>query len=187
MNQSKILVFAGSTRGDSFNRKLAREAAAALRGAGAQVTHLELSDYPVPIYDGDQEAANGLPENVRRFKQALREHDAIAIASPEYNGSYPALVKNLIDWATRAEPGESHSTVLKNKPVALLSASPGAGGGQRGLRHLRELLETIGARVMPRQVSVAKAHQGFDEEGALARPADIEELNRLAGELARPA
>jgi NAD(P)H-dependent FMN reductase len=187
MNQSRILVFAGSTRADSLNRKLAREAAAALRNAGAQVTHLELSDYPVPLYDGDREEAGGLPENVRRFKQLLREHHAVMIASPEYNGSFPALVKNLIDWATRPEPGENHSGAFKDKPVALLSASPGPGGGRRGLRHLRELLEMIGARVVPHQVSIAKAYQGFDENGALARPGDVEELKRLAAELARAA
>ena len=93
----RILIFAGSTRADSYNRKLARAAVAAVRRAGAETTLADLKDYPMPLYDGDVETAQGPPENARAFKKLLLEHDGFVIASPEYNGSFPALVKNVID------------------------------------------------------------------------------------------
>lgn len=140
----KTLIFAGSTRNDSVNRKLAQEIHSELPDS----TLLELRDYPMPLYDGDLEARVGLPEAVRQFRQVLREHDTVVIASPEYNGFFPALLKNVIDWATRPEPGESHSIAFRGKHVILLSASPGPGGGRRGLVQLTEQLETIGAKVL---------------------------------------
>src|ERR1051326_1883650 len=140
----KVLVFAGSIRGDSYNRKLALAAAAALRSAGVETTWADLKDYPMPLYDGDVEAVQGLPPSARAFKQLLMDHDAFVIASPEYNGSFPALLKNVIDWTSRAaQPGERPSAVFRGKTAAILSASPGSGGGRRGLRHVRELLEMI--------------------------------------------
>ena len=140
----KTLIFAGSTRNDSVNRKLAQEIHSAITGS----TLLELRDYPMPLYDGDLEARAGLPEPVRRFKQMLRDHDTVVIASPEYNGFFPAHLKNVIDWATRPELGESHSVAFRGKHVILVSASPGPGGGRRGLVQLTEQLETIGAKVL---------------------------------------
>lgn len=144
----KYLVFAGSTRKGSLHRELADLAAASIERQGDEATVVDLRDYPMPIYDGDFEAANGLPESVRKLKKLFSGHDALVIASPEYNGSFPALVKNVIDWLTRAEPGERHSLAFRGKPVTLIATSPGPGGGKRGLRHLRELLEMIGARVV---------------------------------------
>jgi NAD(P)H-dependent FMN reductase len=187
MKDSKVLVFAGSTRTDSFHRKLAREAAEVLAGDGASVTFIDLKDFQLPLYDGDTESASGLPENAKRLKQLIREHDSIAIASPEYNGSFPALVKNVVDWVTRPEPGEGHSQVFKGKTVALLSTSPGPGGGRRGLRHLRELFEMIGAIVVPGQVTVAKAFQAFDPTGRLINASDREQLEHVAAELTQAA
>ncbi len=170
--EPKILVFAGSNRTGSFNRKLAALAADELRSAGMNVTLADLRDYPMPLYDGDAEAAQGVPENARRFKEQVRDHDALVVASPEYNGSFSALVKNTIDWVSRPAPGEPPLAVFRGKPAALLSASPGPGGGKRGLRHLRELLEMIGMKVVPAQVTVARAIEAFDQSGALIRPED---------------
>jgi NAD(P)H-dependent FMN reductase len=119
-------------------------------------TLIELRDLPMPLYDGDLEASEGIPEGARRFKRLLAEHDILVIASPEYNGFFPALVKNAIDWATRPEPGESHSQAFRGKKIVLLSASPGPGGGRRGLVQLREQMETVGARVVG-EVAVPKA------------------------------
>ena len=183
MDPMRILVFAGSTRADSLNRKLAREAAAELRRAGAEVTEVELRDYPMSIYDGDIEAAEGLPPAAKALKELLRKHDALLIASPEYNGSFSALMKNTIDWISRPEPGEQPLATLRGKVAALVSASPGPGGGRRGLRHLRELLEMIGMRVIPEQLAVAKAFQAVDASGHLIRPEDKAQLQRVVAEL----
>jgi chromate reductase, NAD(P)H dehydrogenase (quinone) len=138
----------------------------------------------MPFYDGDLETAGGLPAPAKAFKELLRAHDALVIASPEYNGSFPALLKNAIDWASRPEPGEPHLAVFRGKTAALLSASPGPGGGARGLRHLRELLEMIGVQVLPEQLAVTRATHAFDSSGRLLREQDRDALQRLAARLA---
>lgn len=180
----KVLVFAGSIRKDSFHRKLGRAAAEALREQGLEVTLADLSDYPMPFYDGDVEAEQGLPPGARAFKQLVREHDGLAIASPEYNGSFPALTKNAIDWVSRSEAGEPRLAAFQGKKAMLLSTSPGPGGGKRGMRHLRELLEMIGVSVAPTQVAIAKATAAFGPDGALLREEDREALRHAAAELA---
>jgi len=182
-SKPKILVFAGSIRADSYHRKLAQAAAAALRNAGAEVTHADLKDYPMPLYDGDVEAVQGMPQQARAFKRLLLTHDGFAIASPEYNGSFPALLKNAIDWTSRPEPGEKPLAAFRGKTASILSTSPGAGGGQRGLRHLRELLEMIGVRVLPAQLAIPRAFEAFDARGALERPEDRNALERLASDM----
>lgn len=179
----RILVFAGSTRNGSFHRKLAQAAAAGLEKAGASVTLADLRDYPTPLYDGDLEASQGLPDRAKAFKELLRSHDAFVIASPEYNGSFSALLKNAIDWASRPEPGEDYLAVFRGKTAAILAASPGSGGGQRGLRHLRELLGMIGVTVIPAQLTIARVSNAFDPQGKLVRPDAVEGLNRLLAEL----
>jgi NAD(P)H-dependent FMN reductase len=185
IHEPKILVFAGSTRTGSLHGKLAHLAAGELRRAGMSVTLADLRDYPMPLYDGDTEAAQGMPENARRFKELVRGHDALVIASPEYNGSFSALLKNTIDWISRPAPGEPPLAVFRGKPAALLSASPGPGAGTRGLRHLRELLEMIGMKVVPAQVAVARASQAFDESGNLVRPEDQAAVAQLVEALAQ--
>lgn len=183
MEKPRIVVFAGSTRTDSLNRKLAVAAAAELQRAGADVTVADLRDYPMPLYDGDLETTQGLPAGARAFKQLLRAQDGMVIASPEYNGSFSALLKNAIDWISRPEPGEPRMVAFRGKTAALLSASPGPGGGARGLRHLRELLEMIGVKVVPSQVTLARAMEAFDAEGHLVRPEDREAVRGTIEEL----
>ena len=95
----KLLVFAGSTRTGSWNRQLARAVAGMARASGADVTHLELADFDVPMYNADLEA-RGTPPDVMRLKQIFFEHPAWIVCTPEYNASYPALLKNTIDWAS---------------------------------------------------------------------------------------
>ena len=169
-DRPRILVFAGSTRTDSHNRKLARTTAEALEQTGVKVTLAE--------------AAGGLPARAKAFKELLRAHDAFVIATPEYNGSFPALVKNVIDWASRPEPGEKHLEVFRGKIAALVSTSPGPGGGQRVLRHLRELLEMIGVTVISAKAAIPKAGGAFDAEGRLVQQADIDAVARVASDLA---
>ena len=180
---TRALVFAGSIRTDSLNRKLALAAAEELRARGVDVTVADLRDYPMPMYDGDLEAGQGVPERAQAFRQLIQDHDALVIASPEYNGSFPALVKNAIDWASRARSGERPAAAFHGKTAALLATSPGPGGGKRGLRHLRELLEMIGVHVLPGDVSVPKGSAAFDGEGRLARPEDAAALATAADAL----
>jgi NAD(P)H-dependent FMN reductase len=184
MKPTKILVLAGSTREASTNRKLARDFAEALGNAGLEAIFADLRDYPMPLYDGDLETASGLPPAAKTLKELAREADAFAIASPEYNGSYSAVLKNAIDWMSRPEGGEGPAQVFRGKPAAILSASPGPGGGSRVLKQLRELLEGIRMTVMPHQVSIAQSGDAFDAEGRLKRPADIESLHQLTEQLA---
>jgi NAD(P)H-dependent FMN reductase len=180
----RALVFAGSIRTDSLHRKLARAAAAELRRRGIETTLVDLRDYPMPLYDGDLESANGLPENARAFRQLLAAHDLLVIASPEYNGSFPALLKNVIDWTSRpAAPGERPTALYRGKTAALLAGSPGPGAGRRGLRHLRELLEMIGVTVVGEPVSVASAHNAFGPDGEVVRADVVEAVARLVDDV----
>lgn len=179
MTQSKVLVFAGSTREGSLNRRLAGLAADALRKRGTEVTLLDLRDYPMPIYDGDLEVTHGLPERARAFKEAVREHDALVIASPEYNGSFSSLLKNAIDWASRAEPGERPAQVFRDKTAVLLATSPGPGAGKRGLRHLRELLGMIGVNVAAKEFTLPKGADAISTDGTLVNTEDQQRLESV--------
>ncbi|WP_353363994.1 NAD(P)H-dependent oxidoreductase [Acidovorax sp. FG27] len=170
----KILVFAGSTRAQSFNRRLAHAAAGIARGLGADATVLELSDYDIPMYNADLEA-RGTPPDVVRLKEALHAHPAWLICSPEYNGSYTALLKNTLDWAS--SPVAGHATwgdgtlPFRGKVVGLLSASNGSLGGLRSQGHLAPLLMNLECWVAPRGFALSQAATAFDEAGALAQAA----------------
>ncbi|MHB0982569.1 MAG: NADPH-dependent FMN reductase, partial [Thiobacillus sp.] len=164
----KILAFSGSIRRDAWNRKLIQAAVDATRAAGGNVTLIDLADYPLPLYNGDLEDRDGLPDNALRLKALFKEHDALLIASPEYNSSVPPLLKNTIDWVSREWQGESGLAPYQNKVAAILAASPGTFGGMRMLPHLRQILNTLGVLVLPGQFSLAHADTAFDEEnGAL--------------------
>jgi NAD(P)H-dependent FMN reductase len=173
----KILAFSGSIRRDSWNRKLIRVAANAAAAAGGDVTLLDLADYALPLYDGDLEDESGLPDNALRLKALFKAHDALLIASPEYNSSMPPLLKNTLDWVSREWQGESGLLPYQNKIAAILGASPGTFGGMRMLPHLRQVLNTLGVLVLPGQFSLAHADVAFDvETGALKSPARLHAL-----------
>lgn len=178
------LVFAGSNRKESVNRRLAEAAAAAMQRNGVEAQFIDLRQFPMPLYDGDDEAGLGIPAVVADFQALVRGHDALVIASPEYNGSFSALIKNTLDWISRPAAGERPLAVFQGKMAAILSASTGRGGGQRGLRHLRELLEMIGVTVISTEVSVPRAQEAFDADGRLVREADQTAVERLAADLA---
>jgi chromate reductase len=163
----RIVALAGSLREGSLNKKLIRLAAAAARAAGAEVTDVDLRDFTMPIYDGDIQDREGIPGHAGRFKALLVSHDAMLIASPEYNRSIPGGLKNAIDWASRSLPGEPPLTAFTGKTVGIMSASPGAVGGLIALMHLRAVLGTIGALVVPEQIALAKAGEAFDDSGGL--------------------
>ena len=166
-NQPKILAFAGSSRIDSFNKKLVKVAGEGARKAGAEVTYIDLLDYPMPLFNQDLEKQEGLPQKVLEFKHLLREHQGFLISCPEYNGSITPLLKNAIDWASRPELNEKPLSCFKGKVAALLATSPGGLGGIRGLVHVRAILEGIGVIVIPEQKAIPNAYQAFDESGQL--------------------
>ena len=163
----KILVFAGSLRSGSYNRKLVRIAADGALANGATVTEVELRDFPMPLYDADIEREHGLPASAKMFKSLLAEHHGFLIGSPEYNTGMTAVLKNAIDWASRSEPGESSYVAFKGKVAGLMSASPGNFGGVRSLGMLRGMLSTLGVIVVPTQLAVPRANAAFNADGGL--------------------
>lgn len=184
MATPRILAFAGSARQDSYNKQLVRVAAAAAERAGASVTVLDLRDFPLPLFDEDLERDSGPPENAKRLKQLFLEHDGLLIASPEYNSSISPLLKNTIDWVSRPVPGEPRLAAYVDKVASLMSASPGALGGLRGLVHVRSILSSIGVTVLPDQVAVGQAFQAFAEDGQLKDPAQQAQVEALGTQLA---
>ncbi|MDP1924783.1 MAG: NAD(P)H-dependent oxidoreductase [Thiobacillus sp.] len=174
---TKILAFSGSIRRDAWNRKLIHAAVDATRAAGGTVTLIDLADYPLPLYNGDLEDTDGLPDNALRLKALFKEHDAFLISSPEYNSSMPPLLKNTIDWVSREWQGESGLVPYQNKVAAIMAASPGSLGGMRMLPHLRQVLNTLGVLVLPGQFSLPNADTAFDpENSALKSPARLHTL-----------
>jgi chromate reductase len=184
MPTPKILVFAGSIRTGSFNARLAANAAKQLALLEAEVTHISLADYPLPLYDGDLEAQSGQPENAIRLKQLFMAHGGIFIASPEYNASITPLLKNALDWISRVREGrEAPLAAYKDRVFALGGASNGNYGAMRSLLALRQVLEVgCGALVIPDQIAVPRAADAFDENDNLK---DEQILHRLKGVLQR--
>lgn len=166
-NTPKILAFAGSTREASWNKRLVQVAAEGARSAGAEVTVIDLRDFPMPLYDGDLEAAEGLPESVRRLKALFLDHQGLLISAPEYNGGMSAVLKNAIDWVSRKEGDEGNLAAYKDKVAGLMSTSPGRLGGLRGLVHVRQILTNVGVLVIPQQHAIGGAGSAFGEDGML--------------------
>ncbi len=187
----KILVFAGSARRDSLNKKLARVAADVARAAGGEVTFLDLDDYPMPVYHGDLEAVEGMPENARKVRDLFLAHDALFIASPENNQSISALLKNVIDWLSRdigdGKAGNSGLAPYRGKVAGIMNATPGPYGGVRHLFHLRQVLSGLGVIVMPHQVQLAHADKAFDAAGQLTDERAAKALGTLARSLVQLA
>ncbi len=163
----KVLAFAGSTATHSINKKLITLVTRIAQQEGAIVTLVDLTDYPMPFYNADLEAAEGMPENARKFRRLMIENDVILIASPEYNHSFTALLKNTIDWASRSETASSSRQAFQGKLFGLMSTSPGKGGGANGLMHLRVVINDIKGIVSSHQYSLPQGHIAFDEAGAL--------------------
>ena len=182
----QLLVFAGSTRQQSFNRKLAHAAAAIAREAGARVTTLELSDFDIPMYNADLEA-QGTPADVLRLKQVLHDHPAWIICSPEYNGSYTALLKNTIDWASSPVQGhpdwQDGTRSFRGKVVGMLSASPGALGGLRSQSHLAPLLINLECWLAPRAFALGGAGTAFDDSGTLVQHAHRDRVRAVVDQV----
>jgi chromate reductase len=182
----KLLIFAGSTRQHSINRRLASAAATMARAAGAEVTLLELSSLDIPMYNADLEA-QGTPADVIRLKEIMDAHPAWIVCSPEYNGSYTGLLKNTIDWAS--SPVKGHAVWSDgNKPfggkvVGLLSASNGALGGLRSLSHLQPLLLNLQSWVCPQQFALGRASDALGDDGTLTTDAARQGVQRVVDQV----
>lgn len=175
----RILALAGALRAGSFNRKLLANAAAFLE-TRAEVDRVEPAGLVMPIYDGDIESRDGLPEAARRLRERIAAADGLVIATPEYNNSIPGGLKNAIDWVSRAE----HQP-FRGRPVLLLSASPGAYAGIRSQMALRIILSAMGAVALPGTIGIPRAEQAFDEAGVLIDPRQRAQVKKGCQELLR--
>ena len=184
MTKPKILAFSGSARKNSYNSRLVRLAVEGARQAGADVTVIDLKEYPLPIFDEDLEKEVGSPENATRLKKLFLEHDGLLISAPEYNSSITPLLKNTIDWVSRAAAGEAPLAAYTGKVASLMSASPGGLGGLRGLVTVRSILGNIGVTVLPDQVAVARAFEAFAPDGKLKDAKQQSQVEALGGKLA---
>lgn len=180
----KILIIPGSLRTGSINARLAAVIAKEFALAGIEVTRLSLGDYPLPIYDGDLEAKSGVPRNALNLKRMIGSHDGVVFVTPEYNSSLPALVKNAIDWVTRVEErGETQGQVFRERAFAIASASEGKLGGSRCLAAMRLILSGCRALVIPNQVALSFADQGYDDRDGLKHKGDQDAVHALVTQL----
>ena len=184
MDNVKVLAFAGSARRDSLNKKLSQVAAERARQAGLEVSWIDLRDYPLPLYDGDLEAEQGIPDNARKLRALLDQHRGLIVVSPEYNSFITPLMKNTLDWISRRDGDIDGLASFRNKVALVMSASPGGFGGMRSLALIRQLLSHLGVTVLPEQLALPKAHEAFDDSGALK---DEQMQKRLDGMVQRLA
>ena len=161
----KLLIFSASLRAESINTKLIKLAAAIIEKQGGVVDYASMSEFDCPSYNGDSEKTNGIPYGATEFCNRLLANDAYIIASPEYNGSMPGVIKNSIDWVSRFRPQP-----FNQKHGLLMSASPSMSGGNKALWSLRMPLEHLGSSVYPNMFSLAQAHQALNEEGVFINP-----------------
>ena len=162
----KILAFAGSLREHSYNKRVLNIAVEGARKAGAEVTVIDLRDYPMPIFNSD-EFAKEFDENAARFQDILNEHDGLLIASPEYNGSIPGGMKNADRLGFAPEPKyEKSVAVFKGKTAAIMTASQGSFGGLRSLAHMRGMLSIMFVNVLPVEIAVTFVQDKFDGDSA---------------------
>jgi chromate reductase len=158
----KILAFAGSLREKSYNKRVLKVVIEGAKKAGADVTYVDLKDYPLPLYNDDLKETQGFPPIATAFQKLLLEHDGLIIASPEYNASLPGALKNLIDWTSRPNGDLKTIECFKGKIAAITTASPGAFGGIRCLAHLRDVLTIMLVNTLPSEIAVAKVGAMFD-------------------------
>jgi chromate reductase len=156
----RVLAISGSLRRESHNTALLR----ALRAEAPEGVDVDLWHglKEIPAYDQDDDVVPG-PRTAERFRDLVRDADAVFFATPEYNSSVPGALKNALDWASR--PLATNS--FRNKPVAVISSSAGAFGGVWAAAELRKVLGAMGARVTEAELSVGHAHDKFDSEGRL--------------------
>ena len=167
MPDKRVLVFAGSARTGSVNKKLAAAAAAELKRAGASVTLIDLADFDAPVYNGDIEAESGIPQSMQELRELIKSHEGIFISAPEYNACVPPIIINAFSWVSRPQQGDDRLAAFAGRFAAIAAASPGAMGGMRMLPRLRDYLAELGLTVIPGIVSLPGAMDAFDDTGDL--------------------
>lgn len=184
---TKLLCIPGSTRTDAFSKRLARAACRLAEAAGVPATCVDLRDYPMPLYDGDLEAANGLPEAAVRLRGLVRQHEVLLVVTAEYNASLPAVLKNTLDWLSRPYAAEPGVSVFRDRVAGILSSSPGALGGLRALVHLRQVLMNLGMLVVTEQFALGNAGSAFDADGGLVDPKHVASVQKVVNRVAHVA
>jgi chromate reductase len=170
-----IVGISGSLRRGSFNSALLRAAAAAMP-AGTELRIESIA--AIPLYNGDDEAANGIPPAVARLKDAIAAADGLLLVTPEYNNSLPGVAKNAIDWLSR--PGTDIGRVFGGKPVALAGASPGGFGTVLSQSAWLPVFRSLGADLWPGgRLLVPRAHTVFDASGEIADAAMRENVRKF--------
>lgn len=191
MKPVRLLVIPGSVRNGSLNRKLAGATLSFAGQSGIEARLFDLRELALPVYDGDIEADDGIPDSVATFRQAIADSDALLFVTPEYNGFPTPLVINAMDWLSRLPETSHHPSGLAttaNKPVALLSASPGPLGGLRAMNFLRQYLQMAFAMiVVPQQFALGRAHEAFDDDGLLKDPKAERQVGNVLDAMARLA
>ena len=172
----RVLVLGASLSSTSLNNRLAAVAARMVTAKGATADLVTIEEFDMPFYDRDIEVETGPPIGAHRFCERLKASDALIVASPEYNASMPAAIKNLLDWVSRFRPQP-----FNGKQALLMSASPSMVGGNRGLWALRVPFEHLGTRVYPDMFSLAQAHQAWSDDGHLKDVALAERFDRTLG------
>jgi chromate reductase len=182
MAAPRILAFAGSSRRESLNRKFLAVGVEEARAAGGEVTLITLADYPLPLFNGDLEEAEGMPAPAAALVRLVREHAALLIASPEYNSLITPLLKNTLDWCSRDDDNP-----FAGKAAAVLTASPGPFGGSKSGLAARQLLGRLGCVLVPRECALPRAPAAFDEQGRLKDARTLAGVRAAATELVRLA
>jgi chromate reductase, NAD(P)H dehydrogenase (quinone) len=184
MAAPKILIIPGSLRSGSHNAKLAMAAADEFVRVDAEVTRISLSDFPLPIYDGDLQAKSGVPKHAVNLKRMVGVHHGVLIVTPEYNSSVPALVKNTVDWISRVQDThETRGQVFRERAFAIAAASGGRLGGTRALSALRLILTACHATVIPNQLALSFADEAYDDMDRLKHSADSDALKAMVRQL----
>ncbi len=160
---TKIIIIPGSTREDSVNAKLGEAIRLKLIELGAEADLISLANYPMSIFNQDDEAENGVLESAKELASHITDYQGVVLINPEYNGSLTPLLKNTLDWLSR-DVGEK---VYQNRIFALAACSPGALGGIRGLSHLRDILVSVVADTITPQLAVGGAGDAFADDGTL--------------------
>ncbi len=183
MSQTKtILTLSGSLRKESFNTQLALLGKRYLEKHDVQVKHINLNEYLLPLFN--EEIEHESHPQLDELRQLFSNADGLLIASPEYNGSFSAALKNTIDWLSRPGPN-GYQSPFSELTVALVAASPGGLGGIRGLSQLRELMGNLGSLIVPTQLAVGGAHEAFNEDGDFQNPVMSDRFGKVISDLAR--
>jgi NAD(P)H-dependent FMN reductase len=163
---AKILAFSGSSRKGSLNKKLLAIAVREGRAMGADITEIDLREFNLPIYDGDIETV-GIPESAKRLHAIFKQHNALLICTPEYNGGVAPLTKNSLDWVSRPMNGDANIAAIMGKAVTILSAAVGLVGGSRQQQQLRVSFQVMRCISVPETVNIPMAHTAFNDDGSL--------------------